>query len=345
LEYRFLGNSGLEVSEICFGVMSFTGEGGWERIAKTEQKDADQLTAYAIDHGVNFFDTADIYSHGQSEIMLGKSLGEQRKNIILATKCGFRMHEGPNGNGLSKGRIIEACEESLKRLNTDYIDLYQMHSYDFITPLEESLRAFDQLIEQGKVRYIGCSNFTGWQLMKAMFLMDKFGWEKFISLQAYYSLVGRDLELELVPVCLDQSVGILPWSPLHGGVLTGKYRKGRQWPKGTRMSGPEDRLPYDVEKGEKILDVLESIAKKQERTMAQVALNYLLRKPGVDSVVIGARNDKQLAENIEVSGWRLSKKEVKQLDDVSSPPNLYPHWYFDIFRKDRMRTSPPGPLS
>jgi aryl-alcohol dehydrogenase-like predicted oxidoreductase len=246
------------------------------------------------------------------------------------------MHEGPNGDGLSKVRIIEACEESLKRLNTDYIDLYQMHSYDFATPLEESLNTFNQLIEQGKVRYIGCSNFTGWQLMKAMALMDKNMWEKFISLQAYYSLVGRDLELELVPVCLDQGVGILPWSPLHGGILTGKYRKGKEWPQGTRMSGPEDRLPYDAEKGEKILDLLEAISHKKERTIAQVALNYLLCKPGVDSVVIGARDDKQLAENIEVSGWKLSEKEVKQLDDISSPPKLYPHWYFDIFRKDRM---------
>jgi aryl-alcohol dehydrogenase-like predicted oxidoreductase len=336
LEYRFLGNSGLEVSEICFGVMSFTGEGGWEQIAKTEQKDADRVTEYAIDHGINFFDTADIYSHGQSEIMLGKALGKKRKNMILATKCGFRMHEGPNGDGLSRGRIVEACDESLNRLNTDYIDLYQMHSYDFATPLEESLEAFNLLIQQGKVRYIGCSNFTGWQLMKAMSQTEKYGWEKFISLQAYYSLVGRDLELELVPVCLDQGIGILPWSPLHGGILTGKYRKGKEWPKGTRMSGPEDKLPYDVDRGEKILDLLDSIAQKRERTMAQIALNYLLCKPGVDSVVIGARDDKQLAENIEVSGWQLSKEEIKRLDDMSSPPNIYPHWYFDIFRKERM---------
>jgi aryl-alcohol dehydrogenase-like predicted oxidoreductase len=336
VKYRFLGNSGLEVSEICFGVMSFTGDGGWERIAKTDQQDADRLTSYALDQGVNFFDTADIYSHGQSEIMLGKALGKRRKNVVIATKCGFRMHDGPNGDGLSRKRIIEACEESLRRLGTDYIDLYQMHSYDFVTPLEESLQAFDQLVTDGKVRYIGCSNFTGWQLMKAMALMNQFGWDKFVSLQAYYSLVGRDLELELVPVCLDQGIGILPWSPLHGGVLSGKYREGKKWPKGTRISGPEDRLPYDVENGEKILDVLEAIAQKREHTIAQIALNYLLCKPGVDSVVIGARNDKQLAENIEVSGWQLSEADIKQLDDISTPPNLYPHWYFDIFRKDRM---------
>jgi aryl-alcohol dehydrogenase-like predicted oxidoreductase len=336
LNYRFLGNSGLEISEICFGVMSFTGDGGWERIAKTDQKDADRLTAFAIDQGVNFFDTADIYSHGQSEIMLGKALGTKRNNVVIATKCGFRMHEGPNGDGLSRKRIIEACDQSLKRLKTDYLDLYQMHSYDFFTPLEESLSAFNLLIEQGKVRYIGCSNFTGWQLMKAMSLIDKLGWEKFISLQAYYSLVGRDLELELVPVCLDQGIGIIPWSPLHGGVLTGKYRKGKEWPKETRMDGPEDSLPYDVEKGEKILDVLESVSKQKDKTIAQIALNYLLCKPGVDSVIIGARNDKQLAENIAVSGWKLSKEEIKELDDISTPPNLYPYWYFDMFRKDRM---------
>jgi aryl-alcohol dehydrogenase-like predicted oxidoreductase len=336
VNYRFLGNSGLEVSEICFGVMSFTGEGGWENIARTKQEDADRLTAYAIDQGVNFFDTADIYSHGNSEIMLGKALGKIRKNVIIATKCGFRMHDGPNGDGLSRKRIIDACEESLKRLGTDYIDLYQMHSYDFMTPLEESLQAFDQLIREGKVLYVGCSNFTGWQLMKAIALADKFGWEKFISLQAYYSLLGRDLELELVPVCLDQGIGILPWSPLHGGTLTGKYREGKAWPKGTRMSGPEDRLPYDVQQGERILDVLEQIAQKREKTVAQIALNYLLCKPGVDSIVIGARNDKQLAENIQVSGWQLNNNEINQLDEISSPPKLYPHWYFDIFRKDRM---------
>jgi aryl-alcohol dehydrogenase-like predicted oxidoreductase len=316
--------------------MSFTGEGGWENIARTKQEDADRLTAYAIDQGINFFDTADIYSHGNSEIMLGKALGNKRKNVIIATKCGFRMHDGPNGDGLSRKRIIEACEESLRRLGTDYIDLYQMHSYDFVTPLEESLQAFDQLVKEGKVRYIGCSNFTGWHLMKAMSLMDKNGWEKIISLQAYYSLVGRDLELELVPVCLDQGIGILPWSPLHGGVLSGKYRKSKAWPKDTRMSGPEDSLPYDADKGDKILDGLEEIAQKRERTIAQVALNYLLCKPGVDSIVIGARNDKQLSENIKVSDWQLTEEEVKQLDEISSPPKLYPQWYFDIFRKDRM---------
>ena len=337
MKYRFLGNSGLEVSEICFGVMSFTGKGGWEHIALTDQSKANYLTDMALDMGINFFDTADIYSNGQSEKMLGQALVGKRERAIIATKCGFRMQDGPNGDGLSKKRIISACDQSLKRLKTDYIDLYQIHSFDFVTPLEETLSTFDFLVKQGKVRYLGYSNFTGWQLMKAQALIEKNGWERFISMQAYYSLVGRDLEYELVPACLDQGLGILPWSPLHGGILSGKYRKNKAWPTGTRLAKPGEHLPYDVKKGEVIIATMEKIATQKGKTIAQVALNYLLCKAGVASVIIGARDGKQLKENAQASGWELSAEEISALDQASVLPPLYPHWYFDIFRKERRK--------
>ena len=336
VQYRKLGKSGLEVSEICFGVMGFTGKGGWDHVAKTDQQDADRLTAEAIDRGVNFFDTADIYSSGNSEKMLGHALQGKRHKVLIASKCGFRMKEGPMGDGLSRSRILEACEASLRRLKTDYIDLYQIHSFDFQVPLEETIGTFDLLVKQGRVRYIGLSNFTGWQLMKAMALCDKYNWEPFISLQAYYSLLGRDLEFELVPACIDQGLGILPWSPLHGGILSGKYRDKAKWPKNTRLKGPGEHLPYDIKKGEKILTVLDKIAAGRGMSISQIALNFLLQKPAVCSVVIGARNQKQLRENIAAGGWALDREEMQLLDQVSAPPKPYPQWYFDIFRKNRM---------
>lgn len=337
MQYRLLGNSGLKVSEICFGVMSFTGQNGWSHIARTSQAEANEMVAVALAEGVNFFDTADTYSAGVSEIMLGKALKKRRTEAIIATKCGFRMGTGPNDDGLSRRHILSACEASLKRLGTDYIDLYQIHSYDFRTPLEESLSTFDQLVKDGKVRYIGVSNFTGWQLMKAISICRENKWEKIVSLQAYYSLLGRDLELELVPVCLDQGVGILTWSPLHGGILTGKYHQVKRWPKNTRLKSNADHLPYNEEKGKAILDELFSIARKHKVSVAQVSLNYLLRKPGVTSLVIGARTKEQLLDNLKTSNWALSEEEVKKLDSLSEPPRIYPFWYFDIFRKERYR--------
>ena len=336
MKYRLLGRSGLEVSEICFGVMSFTGKGGWEHVAKIGQKEANDLTALAIDRGVNFFDTADIYSAGTSERMLGRALQGKRHDVVIASKCGLKMSDKPMGNGLSRRHIIEACEASLNRLQTDYIDLYQIHSFDFLVPLEETIQTLDLLVRQGKVRYLGLSNFSGWQLMKTMALCEKYRWQPFISLQAYYSLVGRELEFELVPACLDQGLGIMPWSPLHGGILSGKYLTGKKWPENTRIKAPGETLPYDVRRGEKIIDILGKIAVDRKKTIAQVALNYLLQKPAVSSLVIGARNKKQLLENIAACGWSLGSTEMKQLDKVSEPNKPYPQWYFELFRKDRL---------
>lgn len=336
MRYRFLGNSGLQVSEICFGVMTFNSKKGWTHLGVQEQKDANRLTSLAIEKGINFFDTADVYSNGISESMLGKALGKKRKDIVIATKGEGRMGNGPNDEGHSRQHLVKACEDSLKRLNTDYIDLYQVHSFDFMTPLEEMMMALDQLVRDGKVRYIGVSNFFAWQIMKLMSISEMHNLNKIVSLQAYYSLVGRDLEYEIIPACLDQKIGIIVWSPLHGGILSGKYRKGKKWPRGTRIKGEGQHFVYDIDKGEKILSLMEEISIERNTTMSQVALNYSLQKPGITSVIIGARNDKQLIENISTSDWKLSEAEMKKLNEVSEPPRIYPHWYFDVFKKKRM---------
>lgn len=336
MRYRHLGNSGLQVSEICFGVMTFNSSKGWTHLGIQEQGDADRLTAVAIDNGVNFFDTADVYSGGVSESMLGKALGTKRKDVVIATKGEGRMGGGPNDEGHSLKHLILACDDSLKRLKTDYIDLYQVHSFDFMTPLEEMMFALDKLVKDGKVRYIGVSNFFAWQIMKLMSISEKQHLNKIISVQAYYSLVGRDLEYETIPLCLDQKIGIIVWSPLHGGILSGKYRKGIKWPAGTRLKGEGKHLPYDISKGEKILSAMEKISSRKNVPMSQIALNYSLQKPGITSVIIGARNEKQLIENIRTADWKLDGEEIKMLDKISEPPRIYPLWYFDIFKKERM---------
>jgi aryl-alcohol dehydrogenase-like predicted oxidoreductase len=336
MKMRYLGNSGIKVTEICFGAMTFGGKGYWKVIGALEQKDVNELVKLALDGGVNFFDTADVYSEGLSEEMLGKALGNHRKEIILATKVRGRTGKGPNDVGLSRHHIIENCNASLKRLGTDYIDLYQLHSFDPYTPQEETLRALDDLVRAGKVRYIGASNHMGWQLMKALAISDKQNLEKFITLQAYYSLVARDLEYELVPLCLDQKLGILPWSPLGGGFLTGKYRRGKERPKNARRTDRESQfLQFDEEKGFDIVDELERIAKNHNATIAQAALNYLLRKPGVSSVIIGARTKEQLADNLKASDWEMTPEEVTKLDTLSMLPKVYPYWMLQRTVQDR----------
>ena len=292
MKMRFLGNSGVKVSEICFGAMTFGGKGYWKSIGEVQQKEASELVSMALDGGINFFDTADVYSEGLSEILLGKALGNNRKNIILATKVRGRTGQGPNDVGLSRHHIIENCNASLK-----------------------TLRALDDLVRAGKVRYIGASNHTGWQLMKALAISDKQNLEKFVTLQAYYSLIARDLENELVPLCLDQNLGILPWSPLGGGFLTGKYRRGKQRPKSARRSDPENQfLVYDEEKGFDIVDELEKIAKDHDATIAQAALN---------------------ADDLKTSDWEMTPEEVAGLDEISILPRVYPYWMLNRLIQDR----------
>lgn len=337
MNYRRLGNSGLYVSELCFGVMTFTGSKGWTNVGNVNQKEADELVNTAIDNGINFFDTADFYSEGTSEIMLGKALKDKREDSIICTKFGFRMKEGVNGAGLSKKRVIEACEASLKRLQTGYIDVYLIHALDFVTPLEETLEGLTKLVSDGKVRYIGCSNFPAWMLAKSYYIADKYNYSKLITHQANYSLLRRDLELDIIPASLEYGIGTMVWGPLHGGILTGKYRNKDKWPKGTRLKKPGDHLPYDVEQGEKILDKLELIAEKRNVSLSQVSLNYLLRKQGVSTVVIGARSKKQLIDNIGTTGWKLDDEEMKELNEISSPYKYYPHWYYNSFWTDNYK--------
>jgi aryl-alcohol dehydrogenase-like predicted oxidoreductase len=333
---RFLGNTGVRVSELCFGAMTFGGRGYWKNVGQVEQTEADVLVGMALDGGVNFFDTANVYSEGRAEEILGKALGTRRKDIVLATKVRGRIGPGPNDVGLSRKHILDSCDASLRRLGTDWIDLYQVHSFDPRTPLEETLGALDDLVRSGKVRYVGASNYTGWQLMKALAISDARHLERFVTLQALYSLISRDLELELVPLCLDQKLGILPWSPLGGGFLTGKYRRGKPRPAGARRSEAAGQfLQFDEEKGFDIVDELEKIALAHGATITQAALNYLLRRSGVSSVIIGAKTPEQLADDLKTTSWEMSAGEVTRLDTLSQPPRVYPYWMLERTVLDR----------
>jgi aryl-alcohol dehydrogenase-like predicted oxidoreductase len=308
------------------------GDGSYgSEIGTVSEQDAGRLTAIALDHGINFFDTADVYSGGLSEIMLGKALGNRRKDVVVASKVRFAMSDRPNDTGLSRRHIMESCENSLKRLGTDVIDLYQIHSYDPGTPLQETLRALHELVQSGKVRYIGCSNLTAWQTMKALAVSEKLNLDQFVSAQLYYSVGARDIEHELVPLCLDQGLGILCWSPLSGGFFSGKYRKGADTPPDSRRSFREAKSlrywPTDEIKGYLIVEELDRIASKNNRTITQVALNWLLRKPAVTSVITGARKELQLIDNIGCTGWELSAAEMERLNEVSQPPVPYPVWH------------------
>lgn len=336
MHYRQLGKSGLLVSELCLGAMSFGGQGYWEKIGGLDQTAAQRLVDIAFDAGVNFFDTADVYSYGQSEEILGKAIKGKRDKVVLATKVRGRMSPEINDVGLSRRHIIQSCENSLKRLGTDYIDLYIVHSFDFMAPLEETLSTLNDLVHQGKVRYLGCSNFFAWQLMKALSISEKHNWEKFVSLQAYYSLIARDVEIELVPVCQDQGLGVTPWSPLTAGFLTGKYPRGGKGPKDARRSNEEQNfLQFDEDRAYAILDEVQRIAAVRGVSAAQVSLNYLLRKQAVSSVIIGATKPEQLLDNLKTVEWELHPEEVAALDAISEPPRIYPRWMLEFTRRDR----------
>ena len=331
MKYRYLGHSGLKVSEICLGVMTFGGDIIKNELATVSQKEADIITSTALDLGINFFDTADVYSVGVSETVLGKALGNRRKDAVVATKVRFAMSKSPNNTGLSRTHIIKSCEDSLRRLGTDFIDLYQIHSYDAGTPLEETLRALDSLVQSGKVRYIGCSNLTAWQTMKALAISAKLSLEKFVTSQLYYSIGARDIENELVPLCIDQKLGILCWSPLSGGFFTGKFKKNSALPVEARRSKKGSSSikywPVDEEKGFEIVEHLEKIGNNYNKTIAQTALNWLLCRPNISSVIIGARNIQQLTENAGATDWQLSPDDVEYLDNLSKPVIPYPVWH------------------
>jgi aryl-alcohol dehydrogenase-like predicted oxidoreductase len=343
MKYNTLGPTGLLVSEICLGTMTFaTGEGMWKPIAGVEQNLADQLLKSSFDAGVNFVDTADVYTNGESEKTLGKAIsniGLARKDVVIATKVFGRTGKGRNDVGASRGHIMDGIEASLRRLNTDYIDLYQIHAADSVTPVEETLRALDTLVSQGKVRYIGCSNWYAWQIMKALGVSAAKNLTKLDTLQAYYSIAGRDLEREIVPLLKDQGTGLLVWSPLAGGLLSGKFSRENQKPEDSRRTAFDFPL-VDKERTWRILDVLRPIAKAHDTGVATVALAWVLAKPFVTSVIIGAKSSEQLKQNLAAVDVQLTSEEMKQLDEVSALPPEYPGWVVPFQNVNRLADVP-----
>jgi aryl-alcohol dehydrogenase-like predicted oxidoreductase len=342
MKYRLLGRTGLKVSELCLGTMTFGDN--FLNIAVVDQAGANQMVARCLEAGINFLDTADVYSYGRSETILGQALkdaGVARDQVIVATKVRGAMSEAAiagtgdvNNVGLSRQHIFASIEKSLRRLDSDYIDLYQVHGWDLLTPVEETLRALDDLVRQGKVRYVGCSNWSARHLMKALVLSTQKDWAGFVSLQAYYSLVGRDLEHELLPLCREEGVGVLPWSPLSGGFLSGKYRRDNPNPEGARRTNFQFPA-IDEARGFDAVDALAEIAEKKGATVAQVALAWLLAQPGVTSIIIGANKMSQLEDNLKAAELDLSEEEVEQLSRTTAPPQMYPQWMIELQNQGR----------
>jgi aryl-alcohol dehydrogenase-like predicted oxidoreductase len=337
MEYRALGRSGLRVSVLTMGTMTFGGKGGFAAVGSTDVNEARRQVDQCLDAGINLIDTADVYSDGLSEEIVGEVIDGRRDNVLVATKVRMSMGPGPNDAGLSRHHIIAGCEASLRRLRTDHIDLYQVHEWDGETPLEETLDALDLLVKAGKVRYVGASNYAGWQLMKALGTADRTGLPRFVSQQIYYSLQARDAEYELIPVAVDQGLGVLVWSPLAGGLLSGKYRRDQQPPTGSRQLTDWDEPPvHDQERLYDTVEVLVAIGADRGVSAAQVALAYLLGRPAVTSVVIGARTTEQLVDNLAAAELALTAEERARLDAVSAPPLLYPYWHQAKTAADRL---------
>ena len=328
MEFRQLGRSGLRVPVLAFGTATFGGGNDFYRAwGSTDVAEAKRLVDLCLDAGVSFFDTANSYSTGMAEEILGAAIAGRRHDIILASKATFPMGPGPNDAGSSRHFLRRACEDSLRRLRTDHIDVYYMHGFDENTPVEETLKALDALVTSGKVTYVACSNFSGWQLMKSLAISDRYGWTPYVAHQAYYSLVAREYEWELMPLAIDQGVGTVAWSPLAGGALAGKVRRGQPIPDGTRVSQLGLERAGDVERLFDIVAVLEEIARETGKTVPQVALNWVLHRPTVASVVIGARSEIQLRENLAAADWRLDSAHVARLDAVSNRRPIYPYWH------------------
>jgi len=330
MQFQQLGNTGVFVSRLCLGAMTFGGKGTmFEAIGALGQKETDELVGQALDAGINFIDTANIYAEGESEVLVGRALGPRRKDVVLATKVFSRMGPGPNEVGLSRLHITQQAEASLKRVGTDYIDLYQIHGFDPLTPLEETLSALNDLVRQGKVLYIGCSNLAAWQIMKALGISGARGLEKFVTVQAYYSIAGRDLEREIVPLLEDQKLGLLPWSPLAGGFLSGKFTRSGAAEADARRS-KFNFPPVDVEKAYDIVDVMRKIGERRGASVPQIALAWLLHQPTVTSVIIGAKKWSQLADNLGAVEVKLEADDLKELDAVSRLKPEYPGWMLNL---------------
>jgi aryl-alcohol dehydrogenase-like predicted oxidoreductase len=327
MELRTLGSSGLKVSVLSFGTMSFGGSGRQSAVGSTGVEEARRLIDTCLDAGVNLFDTADVYSGGESEQVLGEALKGRRDRVVLATKVNGKMGDGPNDSGQSRAHLVRGCEDSLRRLGTDWIDLYQVHSWDGSTPLEETLSALDDLVHAGKVRYIGCSNYSAWHLMKALATADRLGAQRYVTQQINYSLLVREAEYELVPIAISERVGILVWSPLAGGFLSGKIRPNAPAPAGTRWAAQGDQGRFDLDRAFSAIEVVRAIGAAHDASPAQVALNWLTRRAGVSSVLVGARTAEQLEDNLKATRWCLSPDELKRLDDATLPRILYPYWH------------------
>jgi len=329
MEYRLLGGSGLKVSALSFGTATFAGANEFFKAwGSTEVDEARRLIDVCFEAGVNLFDTADGYSDGRSEEVLGKALEGKRDKALISTKSGFPTAAGPNNEGSSRYHLRRALEASLRRLGTDYIDIYHLHGFDALTPIEEVQETLNEFVREGKVRYIAASNFSGWHLMKSLATAERYGWTRFVAHQVYYSLLGREYEWELMPLGLDQKVGALVWSPLGWGRLTGKLRRGAPLPELSRLhktaeAGPQvsDEHLYTV------VDALDKAAAETGKTVPQVALNWLLQRPTVSSVIVGARNEEQLRQNLGAAGWSLSAEQVAALDKASAQPEIYPYWH------------------
>jgi len=337
MEYRTLGNSGLRVSVLTMGTMTFGGKGNFADVGSTDVAEARRQVDQCLEAGINLIDTADVYSGGLSEEIVGEVLEGRRDDVLVATKVRMPMGPGPNDAGLSRHHIVAGCEASLRRLRTDHIDLYQVHEWDGQTPLEETLEALRLLVTSGKVRYVGASNYSGWQLMKALGAADRTGGPRFVSEQIYYSLQARDAEYELIPAAVDQGLGVLVWSPLAGGLLSGKYRRGVQPPAGSRQLTDWNEPPvHDRERLYDTVEVLIGIGEQRGVSAAQVALAYLLGRPAVTSLVIGARTGEQLTDNLAAAELKLSEEERARLDAASAPPLLYPYWHQAKTASDRL---------
>jgi aryl-alcohol dehydrogenase-like predicted oxidoreductase len=337
MRYRQLGASGLRVSVLSMGTMTFGGTGSFASVGSTDLDTARRQIDRCLEAGVNLIDTANVYSEGRSEEILGQAVEGRRDDLLLATKVRMPMGDGPNDAGLSRHHVMAECDASLRRLRTDHIDLYQLHEWDGQTPLTETLQALDDLVHAGKVRYVGCSNYAGWQLMKALGIAEQHELPRFVSQQIHYTLQAREAEYELVPASIDQGLGILVWSPLAGGLLSGKYRRGQAAPEQSRLLAGWDEPPVrDQEKLYDIVEVIVDVAKNRGASPAQVALAWLLDRPAVSSLIIGARTDEQLADNLGAADLELTGEERTRLDEVSRPPLLYPYWHQAKTASDRL---------
>jgi len=336
MRYNLLGNTGLKVSELCLGTMTFGGKGIYTAIGTLPQDEVDALVRRSVEAGINFIDTANVYSEGLSEQMTGtaiRNLGLKRDDLIIATKVRGRVGEGPNHLGLTRKHILQQVEESLRRLQIDYIDLYQIHGYDMLTPLEETLAALDSLVTSGKVRYIGCSNLSAWHIMKSLSVSERHDYAKFISLQAYYTIAARDIEREIVPLLLDQKIGLMVWSPLAGGLLSGKYTRSSAPEEGRRVSF--DFPPVDREKVYDVVDIMQEIGKTRNVSVARIALAWLLHQPVVSTIVIGAKSPQQLEDNLAAVDLKLDPSELEKLDTASRLAPEYPGWMLEYMGRDR----------